>query len=127
VLISPRRFRAAAALALLGTALNALWPLLANAEPRTDVFSNEICSVNKSKPGSVAGRLPPVQPPASHQSLHCVFCASGIGNVPVGTSPAVMVLAAASEPAPAAVAAFQFGNAALLFPESRAPPGSPLL
>lgn len=56
-------------------ALYALWPLLANAEPRVNFFAMEVCTVNKAPFKSPAQ---PVELPAHKNPVsHCAFCASG--------------------------------------------------
>ena len=122
-----RSARVAAVLALLGMAFNALWPLIANAEPRTEFFATEICSVSKSNAANALGKLPVQAPAQKHQAVHCVFCASGACNASLGGAlPGVVALSTATEPVPRAAGPHYKSNHAFLFPESRAPPVSSL-
>jgi hypothetical protein len=65
-------------LAIAGMALNALWPLLANAGPAE--FSAPVCSMvgTKLAPG-VAGGLPAHPSPGKPGAPHCPFC-PGVGD-----------------------------------------------
>lgn len=119
--------RCAALFALLGMTLNALWPLLANAEPRTDYFSAEICSSSKA-PGLAVGKLPMQLPAPKSPHLHCVFCASGASNASlIGTVAAVVTPITASPAVAVAAEPRRHGSRAFLLAESRAPPVSPSL
>ena len=65
-------------LAIAGMALNALWPLLANAGPVD--FSAPVCSMDgtKAAPGG-AGGLPLNPAPGKLSAPHCPFC-PGVGD-----------------------------------------------
>jgi hypothetical protein len=120
--------RRAAALALLGVALNALWPLLANAAPRADFFATEICSVNGKAPGAAVGKLPLPHPASKHPSLHCVFCASGACNAALtGVPPQVAPAGEVTEPVLRTAAVVHNGDHIFLLAEPRAPPAFLLL
>ena len=109
-------------------ALNALWPLIASAEPRTDFFSIEICSVNGKAAGAAVGKLPSQLPESKHQNMHCVFCTSGMCNAMLlGTRAAIVVPSVATLAVFPAVDARRQRHHAFLFAESRAPPVLPRL
>lgn len=63
-------------LAILAIALNALWPLLANAAPKD--FSGPICSMagTKSVPSDFDG-IPGMPNPGKSFSQHCPLCVGG--------------------------------------------------
>jgi hypothetical protein len=123
-----RSARYTAALALLGMALNALWPLIANAQPHADFFATEICSVNKSTAGSPVGKLPVQLPVQKHPAVHCVFCASGVCNASLsGTLLTVVAPSSAMQPASRTADSRYKSKDAFLFAESRAPPVFSLL
>lgn len=66
------RSRTAAWLAFAGMALNAFWPLLANAKPHTPALPSEICSATGQKH---SGESSPGEAPAkSAQPSHCALC-----------------------------------------------------
>jgi len=65
------RNRIAAWLALAGMALNAFWPLLANAKPNVPALPSEICSATGLKHGESA---PAEAPGKSAQPSHCTLC-----------------------------------------------------
>ena len=67
--------RLVAWLALGAMALNALWPLLAHAAPRT--FTASICSVNPAQSELARTDLP--QPPTKLTAAHCPWCVSWSG------------------------------------------------
>ncbi|HTF16402.1 MAG TPA: DUF2946 family protein [Burkholderiales bacterium] len=64
------RSRIAAWLALAGIALNASWPLLANARPSVPALPSEICSATGLKHAGegLPGDIPGVRP------AHCTLC-----------------------------------------------------
>src|SRR5437879_11946059 len=68
--VNAHRFknRIAAWLALVGIALNASWPLLANAGPRVPALPSEICSATGQKHGGES----PVSKGA--RPSHCTLC-----------------------------------------------------
>jgi hypothetical protein len=115
--------RCAVALALLGMAFNALWPLLANAEPRAGFLPTEICSGSGKAAGAAVGKLPPQLPAPKHPNLHCAFCASGAGNAPLaGALPQVVLVAGFTEPVLQGTAVVHNSNHGFLLAEPRAPP-----
>ncbi len=120
--------RVAAALALLGITLNALWPLLANAAPRADFFADQICTVKNKAPGSAVGKLPAQLPVEKHPNAHCVFCASGACNASLhDASPGVVPPAVTTERVLYGQAALRTIERIYLLAESRAPPAFFLL
>jgi hypothetical protein len=125
-----RSNRFAAWLAILGIALNALWPLLANASPRPDSFRAEICSLNNLKaPQGISENIPPAQLPAEqHPLAHCVFCASGVCAAPLtGASFVVVVQVATANLKPYAADSRPGSAVTWLLAPSRAPPVLPLI
>jgi hypothetical protein len=82
-----------AALAALALALNALWPLLALAQPKS--IPTEICSVGsvKTNASADAGRNLPAQP-AHHDQLPgcCAFCVGGMHAAHIAPAPAGFAL-----------------------------------
>ena len=77
-------------LAILGVALNALWPLLAHAGPQE--FVATICSANGTRSVAVTdgGAKPPQVPPASSSLPHCPFCLGVSDHSPaLAAAPAV--------------------------------------
>jgi hypothetical protein len=86
------RNRIAAWLALAGIALNASWPLLANAKPSVQALPSEICSATGLKHAGEG--LPGEGPGKSVQPSHCTLCpfnaergAAISGAAPVLVSP----------------------------------------
>jgi hypothetical protein len=77
-------------LALLAMALNALWPVIANAKPGYADLAKEVCSVTRH---AIAGTGNPSDAPqARHLTPHCAFCTTGNDNsaIPVrGSVPTV--------------------------------------
>lgn len=122
--------RFAAALALVGVTLNALWPLLANAAPRADFFADQICTVKNKAPGSAVGKLPAQLPVEKHANAHCVFCVSGACNASLHDASRRDAAPSSSlQPrARARASAVQRKNPRVfLLAESRAPPAFSLL
>jgi len=66
------RSRIAAWIALAGMALNAFWPLLANAKPNVPALSSEICSATGLQHSSES--LPGEAPGKSVRPSHCNLC-----------------------------------------------------
>jgi hypothetical protein len=64
--------RLAAWLAIFGMALNALWPLLANAAPME--FSAPVCSMVGTKATPANSGLPIGPAPGKLSAPHCPFC-----------------------------------------------------
>ncbi len=82
--------RITAWLAILGMALNALWPLLANAAPQQ--FVGSICSVNGMRMAPAVDPGKPAQPvPAKSFAPHCPFC-SGVSDHTPGLAPSAAPL-----------------------------------
>jgi DUF2946 family protein len=70
--MSAHRNRIAAWLALAGIALNASWPLLANARPNAPALPSEVCTATGLKhPGE---GLPGEAPGKGVQPSHCTLC-----------------------------------------------------
>lgn len=85
------RSRTAAWLALAGMALNAFWPLLANARPNVPALTSEICSVTGLK------HAPDEAPGKGVRASHCTLCPF---NAERGaTIPCAAALVLASTPA----------------------------
>jgi len=66
------RSRLAAWLALAGMALNAFWPLLADARPSVPALPSEICSATGLKHSGDGA--PPGAPGKGAQPSHCTLC-----------------------------------------------------
>ncbi len=66
------RRRIAAWLALAGMALNAFWPLLADARPSVPAVPSEICSATGLKHSGDG--TPPGAPGKGSQPSHCTLC-----------------------------------------------------
>ena len=118
-----RKITSALAIGLM--ALNVLWPLIANADPRSPPFNAGICTANRTSgaQGADADKLP-VQIPAEKLRLaHCDFCTSGSCSAPLPDA-----MSSAVTPSDAAheypwIAAPFFGNGnSFLLAQSRAPP-----
>jgi hypothetical protein len=90
------RNRIAAWLALAGIALNASWPLLANAKPNVPALPSEICTATGQKHAG-DGR-PGEAPGKGVQPSHCTLCPFNAERGPALASTA----GAISAPAPAA-------------------------
>src|SRR5258708_1510019 len=94
--MNAHRNRIAAWLALAGIALNASWPLLANARPNAPALPSEVCSATGQKH---AGESVPGQAPGKGaQPSHCTLCPLNAERGPALASTA----GAISAPAPAA-------------------------
>jgi len=125
-----RSARFAAWLAILGIALNALWPLLANASPHPDSFRAEICSLSNLKaPHGISETIPPAQLPAEeHPLTHCMFCASGVCSPPLTSASFIVVVPVATENLkPYAADSCSSIAVTWLLAPSRAPPVLPLI
>ena len=66
------RNRIGAWLALAGIALNASWPLLANARPNVPALASEVCSATGQKHGGEG--LPGETPGKGARPSHCTLC-----------------------------------------------------
>lgn len=84
------RNRIAAWLALAGVALNASWPLLANAKPNVPALPSEICSATGLKHSGES--LPGETPGKSLQPSHCSLCPFNAERAPAisGATPALV-------------------------------------
>ena len=93
------RNRIAAWLALTGIALNASWPLLANAAPRVPALPSEICSATGQKH---AGESPLGK---GARPSHCNLCPYSAERGPAisGAAPALLCPMPASRPVPVLV------------------------
>jgi len=78
------RNRIAAWLALAGIALNAFWPLIANAKPNVPALPSEICSATGLR------HAPTDAPAKDTQPSHCTLCPFNAERGPAisGTAPA---------------------------------------
>jgi Protein of unknown function (DUF2946) len=87
---SRSRSRIAAWLALAGMALNASWPLLANAKPNVPALPSDICTATGMK--HAGGKLPGNAPGKSVQPTHCTLCPFNAERGPVlsGAAPALL-------------------------------------
>jgi hypothetical protein len=110
------RGRIAAWLAFAAIALNALWPVIANARPAEAAGSSEICSATGLKHGD--------SPDGNPLSLRCALCAfhAGHGVAITPAAPAPVVPADAVDERPAPIAELRFGAALYLAAPPRAPP-----
>jgi hypothetical protein len=112
--------------AILGIALNALWPLLAHAAPAgTHEFSVPVCSTNGTfyTTASNAAPKPVKAPPASSALPHCPFCLGVSDQVPaLATTPVVVFLLALSGHAPVHVQAFVWTSFTHPYSHPRGPP-----
>ncbi len=68
--------------AILSMLLNALWPLLAGANPATpDLFAAEVCTANGLRVVIAGDRQLPGSDGPSHRLMpHCAFCSLGAGH-----------------------------------------------
>jgi len=91
--MNAHRNRIAAWLALAGIALNASWPLLANARPNVPALPSEVCSATGQKH---AGESVPGQAPGKGaQPSHCTLCPFNAERGPALASTAGAVSASA--------------------------------
>jgi len=109
---------------MLGIALNALWPLIANADPRPGLPPVVLCSMSGGKLAAQSGDEPgSPYLPATTKPRHCMFCASG-GCI---AAPASALQTLPPEPATAPQRLVEpdsrlAGRIAFLLAASRAPP-----
>ena len=84
------RNRTVAWLAFAGMALNAFWPLLANARPNVPALPSEICTATGLKHASEG--LPGEAPGKSVQPSHCTLCPFNAERGPAisGAAPALV-------------------------------------
>lgn len=118
------RVRTAALLALLAMALQALWPLLAQAKPGPRTMLVQLCTVDDTTHYveiAIGGDAPAEKRTYGHTG-HCVMCVSGAAVLPG------RVLSIALEPLaaerPLANADAQFVSTSHRLAQSRAPPRS---
>jgi len=116
------RSRLAAWLALAGMALNAFWPLLADARPSVPALPSEICSATGLKHSGDG--VPPGAPGKGSQPSHCNLCPFNAERSPAisGAAPALVCPMPACGQAPAFFAEPQFQAALDLAAPPRAPP-----
>src|SRR5258708_31732442 len=96
--MNAHRNRIAAWLALAGIALNASWPLLANARPNAPALPSEVCSATGQKH---AGESVPGQAPGKGaQPSHCTLCPFNAERGPALASTAGAISAPAPAPPP---------------------------
>jgi len=128
-MISRRSSWLAARFALIGVALNALWPLLANADPRPQLPAVELCSMMGGGKVSVQyGDQEAGAPlvPAKLKPQHCVFCASGgCASAPADAARSANRLSAFSSVRPSAPAPVLSARSEFLLAAPRAPPSLP--
>ena len=116
------RSRIAAWLALAGMALNASWPLLANARPNVPALSSEICSATGLKHAGEG--LPEETPGKSVQPSHCTLCPFNAERGPAisGAAPALFLPKPACGQAPAFFTGSRLQSAPVLSGSPRSPP-----
>jgi len=92
------RNRIGAWLALAGIALNASWPLLANARPNVPALASEVCSATGQKHGGEG--LPGETPGKGARPSHCTLCPFNAerGAAISGSAPALLCPIPASGP-----------------------------
>ena len=92
------RSRIAAWLALAGIALNASWPLLANARPNAPALPSEVCSATGQKHAGES--LPGEAPGKGARPSHCALCPFNAERGPAisGAAPALLCPVPASGP-----------------------------
>ena len=115
------KHRIARWLAIVGMALNALWPLLASAGPQE--LTTIICSAHGMQQVSLSDSGPLPSAPERNLLPHCAFCSS------VGTSAAVLpgtalafAAPALSQVRPIAVGLLLASSSDYTFPVPRGPP-----
>ena len=91
-----KSIRVASWIAILAMALNALWPLLANARPAGVAPLTEICTAQGMKSAAGDPAALPDDTAAKHLQAHCALCSFGADNPFALPS---IPLHAASEPA----------------------------
>ncbi len=122
------RARAAALLALLAVALQAFWPLLAQAKPGPRTMLVELCTIDGTTHHAeipIGGDAPAGERTSGH-SGHCAMCAAGGERslaAPPAAVPPIALEPLASE-RPLANPAAQFVSTSHRPAQSRAPPRS---
>ena len=122
----PPSSRFTAWLAILAMALNALWPLIANAKPAGASSLMEVCTARGLK--ALAGE--PVSSPddagAKHLQPHCPLCSFGTDKVSAPpAAPLYLAPAAASGCGPSVASQSAESRSDIRFPaHPRAPPAS---
>lgn len=76
------KFRLASWLAIAGMALNALWPLLANAQPAGQASMFEVCTAGGIKFVPDDAGKATAENGARHLQPHCALCSFGADKVP---------------------------------------------
>jgi hypothetical protein len=120
--------RAAALLALLAMALQAFWPLLAQAKPGPGTMLVQLCTIDGTAHYveiPIGGDAPAEERTPGHSS-HCAMCVPGgerVFAVPSAQLPAIALAALASTPPPA-IASARFVSASHRLAQPRAPPQS---
>jgi hypothetical protein len=122
------RSRAARLLAILAVALQAFWPLLAQAKPGPRTMRVELCTIDGTTHYAeipVGGEVP-AEKRAPGYSGHCAMCVTGgeraLAGPPVWVPP-IALESIASERPPANAGA-QFASTSHRPAQSRAPPRS---
>jgi hypothetical protein len=118
------RNRAAALLAIFAVALQALWPLLAQAKPALPGERVAVCTIEGI---THYVELPASQSPAEQRSAahheHCKMCVFGAAKLAIAASPALQAALAAVVDAPRASATVGFSPSGFERPAlPRAPP-----
>ena len=116
------RSRIAAWLALAGIALNASWPLFANAKPSVPALPSQVCSATGLKHAGES--LPGEAPGKGVQHSHCTLCPFNAERGPAisGTAPALLCPMPASGPVRELFSEPQFQAALDPCAPPRAPP-----
>ncbi len=110
--------RLASWLAIVAMALNALWPMLANAKPVSAGDFTELCTANGMQ--RMATGNGGTQAPELALTPHCSFCAYGADRA-AAPPPAIVMLVVRTFDVPA----FRPRAAAVLVPESFSYPPAP--
>ena len=112
--------------AILGIALNALWPLLAHAAPAdTREFAVPVCSTNGTYYTTASNDAPkPVKtPPASSALPHCPFCLGVSDHVTaLASTPSIVFVLASSGHAPVHVQTVVWTSFTHPYSHPRGPP-----
>jgi hypothetical protein len=116
------RSRIAAWIALAGMALNAFWPLLANARPNVPALSSEICSATGLQ--HTAENSPGEAPGKSVRPSHCTLCPFNAERGPAisGAASTLLFPTPACEKAPASFTGSLLQTAPVLSGSPRSPP-----
>jgi hypothetical protein len=103
-------------------ALNAFWPLLANARPSVPALPSEICSATGQQ--HAAENRPGEAPGKSVQPSHCTLCPFNAERGPAisGAAPALLLPTPACEKALASFTGSRLQTAPVLSGSPRSPP-----